>query len=102
MEKIWTKEYHWINFTCTHWSREYNPSIREHLGENSGIYVHSHVRETHGGVNNNNGKMHKKGVFAWSDTCRKTFTYLRKGKGREMDLLAWEGTMIMVMETKLG
>ena len=49
--------------------------------------MHSHVRETHGGVNNNNGKMHKKGVFAWSDMCHKTFTYLRKGQGRETNLL---------------
>ena len=67
--------------------------------------MHSHVRETHGGVNNNNGKLNKKGVFAWSDMCRETFSYLRKGKGREcgsLSLLVSKGTMIMGMETKFG
>ena len=64
--------------------------------------MHSHVRETHGEVNNNNGKLHKRDVFAWSNMCLKTFSYLRKGQGRETNLLALEGKMIMGMETKFG
>ena len=53
MEQTLTEGHYIFNPMCTHLFSDSNPSIREHLGENCGIYVHSRVRTTHGWVNNN-------------------------------------------------